>query len=55
MSFEFLITMVAVLMMSVKFTTLGLCKIKVSWNKGYDVVISVHDITTTIISSDSNY
>ena len=37
--------MVPVLMMSAKFTTLGLLKIKVFWNKGYDTIIFVHDVT----------
>ena len=40
-----LINMVPVLMMSAKFTTLGLLKIKVFWNKGYDTIIFVHDVT----------
>ena len=30
--------MVAVLMMSAKLATLGLLKIKVFWNKGYEVI-----------------
>ena len=34
---------------------LGLFKIKVFWNKSYDVIISVHDVTNKILSSDSNY
>ena len=33
--------MVTVLMMSAKMATLGLLKIKVFGNKGYDVIISV--------------
>ena len=37
--------MVAILMMSVKLATLGLLKRKVFWNKGYGIIISVHDIT----------
>ena len=47
--------MVAILMMSAKMATLGLLKIKVFWNKGYDVIISVHDVTNKILSRDSNY
>ena len=47
--------MVTILMMSAKMATLGLLKIKVFWNKGYDVIISVHDVTNKILSSDSNY
>ena len=46
--------MVAVLMMSAKLASLGLLKIKVFWNKGYDVVISIHDVTNQILSRDSN-
>ena len=46
--------MVAVLM-SAKLATLGLLKIKVTWNKGYDVIIFVHDVTNKILSRYSNY
>ena len=42
--------MVTVLMMSTKIVTLGLLKIKVFWNKGYDIIISVHDVTKKILS-----
>ena len=35
-----------ILMMWAELATLGLLKIKVFWNKGYDVIISsVHDVT----------
>ena len=47
--------MVTILMMSAKMATLGLPKIKVFWNKGYNVIISVHDVTSKILSCDSNY
>ena len=47
--------MVAIGMMSAKMATLGLLKIKVFWNKGYDVIISVHDVTNKILSRNSNY
>ena len=47
--------MVTILMMSAKMATPGLLKIKVFWNKGYDVIISVHDVTNKILSRDSNY
>ena len=47
--------MVAILMMTAKLGTLGLLKIKVFCNKGYDVIISVHDVTSKILSCDSNY
>ena len=46
--------MVAVLMMSAKLASLGLLKIKAFWNKGYDVIISIHDVTNQILSRDSN-
>ena len=47
--------MVEFLMMSTKLATLGLLKIKVFWNKSYDVITSVFDVTNKILSSDSNY
>ena len=50
--------MVAILMMSVKLATLGLLKFKLFQNEGYEVIISVHDVTNTmnqIISRDSNH
>ena len=50
--------MVAILMMSTKLATLDLLKKKLFQNKGYDVIISVHDVTNTmnqIISRDSNH
>ena len=50
-----LINMVTILMMSAKMATPGLLKITVFWNKGYDVIISVHDVTNKILSRDSNY
>ena len=42
-------------MMSAKMTTPGLLKITVFWSKGYDVIISVDDVTNKILSRDSNY
>ena len=42
-------------MMSAKLATLDLLKIKVFWNKGYDVITSVCDIINKILSCDSNY
>ena len=42
-------------MMSAKMATSGLPKIKVFWNKGYDVIISGHDVSSQISSQDSNY
>ena len=47
--------MVSILMMSAKLAALGLLKIKVFWNKGYSVIIYVHDVTSKILSPDSNY
>ena len=47
--------MVAILMMSAKLATLGLLKTKVFSNKGYDVIISVRDLTNKILSRDTNY
>ena len=40
-----LINEVSTLMISAKLATLSLLKIEVFWSKGYDVIISVHDIT----------
>ena len=42
-------------MMSAKMATSGLLKITVFWNKGYDVIIPVDDVTNKILSRDSNY
>ena len=47
--------MVTILMMSAKMATPGLRKIKVFWKKGYDVIISVNDVTNKTLSRDSNY
>ena len=44
--------MLAVLMTSAKLATLGL---KAVWNKGYDIIIYLHDVTNKISSRDSNY
>ena len=47
--------MVAIFMMLAKLATLGLLKIKLFQNKGYDIIICVHDVTNTmnpIISHD---
>ena len=46
--------MVAILMLSAKLVTVGLLKIKVFWNLGYGVIISVHVVTNKILSRDSN-
>ena len=42
-------------MMSAKMATPGLLKINVFWNKGYDVIILVHYVTSKVLSSDINY
>ena len=47
--------MVEILIMSAKLATLGLFKIKIFWNKGQDVIISVHEVTNKGLSRDSNY
>ena len=39
-----LINMVRISMTSAKMATPGLLKIRVFWKKGYDVLISVHDV-----------
>ena len=47
--------MITILMMSAKMATLGLLKIRVFWNKGYDVIISTHDVTKKFLAHGSNY
>ena len=47
--------MVTILMISAKIATLGLLKIKVSWNKGYDVIIPVYDVANKFLSRYSYY
>ena len=47
--------MVAILMMSAKMATSGLLKIKVFWNKDYDVITSVNDVINKFLSHDSKY
>ena len=42
-------------MMSAKMATPGLLKITLFWNKDYDVIIPVDDVTKKILSRDSNY
>ena len=41
-------------MISAKMATLGLLKINIFWNKGYDVMISVCDVIIKNLSCDSN-
>ena len=47
--------MLAILMMSAKLANLDLLKIKVTWNKGYDAITFVHDVTNKILSPYLNY
>ena len=54
-SFNFFWVVVLILMMSAKLVTLHLLKIKVSWNNGYAVTISVCHVTNKVLSPDSNY
>ena len=43
-------------MMLAKMATPGLLiKVKVLWNKSYDVITYVHDVTNKILSRDSNF
>ena len=42
-------------MMSAKMAAPALLKIKVFWNKAYDVIYSVDDVTNKILSHESNY
>ena len=50
-----LVNAVEFLIMSAKLATLDLLEIKVFWNRGYDVITSVFDVTCKILSRDSNY
>ena len=47
--------MAKILMMSAKMATPDILKIRVFWNKGYDVIISDHYVTNKFLSRDSNY
>ena len=47
--------MITIFMISAKLATLGFLKIRVTWNKVSDVIISVHEITNKILSRDANY
>ena len=47
--------MITILMMLAKMATPDLLKTTVFWNKGYDVIIPVHDLSNKILSRDSNY
>ena len=41
--------------MASKLATLGLLKIKVFWNKGYDIMIITHDVPHKLLSGVSVY
>ena len=47
--------MVRFLIMPAKTATTGFLKTKVFWNKGYDVIIYVHEVTRKKLLRDSNY
>ena len=42
-------------MMSGKMATLDLLEIKIFWNKGYDVLTFINEVTNKILSGESNY
>ena len=42
-------------MMSAKLATIGLLKIKIFSNKGYDIINFVHDVNIKFLSHVSNY
>ena len=50
-----LISVVTILMMSVKMATPGLLKTGLVWNKGYGFIVFVHDVTNKFLPRDSNY
>ena len=50
-----LINVVTILMMSPKMATPGCLKIAVFWNKGFDAIIFVHDVTNKFLSRDLSY
>ena len=50
-----LINLVTILMMSTKMATQSLLKINIFWKNVHAVMISVHNITSKILSRDSNY
>ena len=47
--------MVAILTMSANLATLGFLKMKLFWNKGYDVIIYVYNVTNKIFSHGLHY
>ena len=51
----FLINTFTVLVMSAKLATPGFLKVKIFQNKGYDVTFLDFNVTSKILSRDSNY
>ena len=47
--------MVTILMISEKIATLGLPKIKVYWNKWFDVIVSANDVTNRFLLREADY
>ena len=47
--------MITIWMMSARLAILGLLKTKIFWNNGYDVLISVYDVTKNFFSHGSKY
>ena len=47
--------MTTILMMPAEMADLGLLKIKLFWNKGYDVTIFVYDVKNKILLRKPNY
>ena len=43
------------ILMSAKMVRPGILKRKVCWNKDYEIMISVHDVTNEMLSHDSHY
>ena len=51
----FFINTFTVLVMSAKLATPGLLKVKIFQNKGYDITFLDFNVTSKILSRDSNY
>ena len=47
--------MAVIMMMSGNSAAVSLLKIKIFWNKGYNIIISVRNNTNKNLSRDSNY
>ena len=47
--------MVIILVMSAKLASLGVFQIKLCWDKSYEVIVSVHEVTNKNLLRDSNY